>query len=101
MYQGNITIITDFGSQDGLITGQCIVFASNERVKEVIGDHTNYPIAVKRLVEAGIQVVPVTSSIGIDAFNWILMEPEDYADIVYSSDIAELIKEADEALENE
>lgn len=57
------------------MTEQCVIFASNERVKEILEPHTYGPVysvgyeeCIKLLVEAGIQVVPVIG-FASDGFN--------------------------------
>jgi hypothetical protein len=57
------------------MTEQCVIFASNERVKEVLTPHAygsvygvGYSAAIALLVEAGITVVPVIG-FASDGFN--------------------------------
>lgn len=70
-----VTTLQDYSHQEGYMTQQCVIFASRERVKEVLSKHdygdvwsVNYDEAVALLVDAGITVIPVIG-FGADGFN--------------------------------
>ncbi|AID50603.1 hypothetical protein [Bacillus phage CP-51] len=78
-----VTTLQNYSHQEGYMTEQCVIFASNERVKEILEPHTYGPVysvgyceCIKLLVEAGIQVVPVIG-FASDGFN---QETENMAD---------------------
>jgi hypothetical protein len=66
-----VTVMHYYSHQEGYMTAEVVIFASNERVKEVLGerwDYISYAGAVAMLLEAGIEV-QVVEGIGIDGFN--------------------------------
>jgi hypothetical protein len=71
MYMPEVTVMHYYSHQEGYMTAEVVIFASKERVKEVIGKHWDYIYyegAVALLLEAGIEV-QVVEGIGIDGFN--------------------------------
>jgi hypothetical protein len=79
-FPSGVTTLQDYSHYEGHMTQQCVIFASKERVKQLLKPYVhalNYDATVAILVEAGILVVPVIGLFA-DGFN---SEISDMADM--------------------
>jgi hypothetical protein len=76
----NVTTLHNFDHQEGHFTEQCVIFASKEEVKRILGermDEVGYAECVALLVDRGIAVRPVIG-LAADGFNGGISDMEEW-----------------------